>query len=243
MKPMWAVFRRELLGYFQTPVAYVFIAIFLLVCGLFTFYMGGFFERGKADLEPFFSWHAWLYLFLIPAVTMRLWAEERRSGSIELLMTLPVPTWQLVVGKFLAAWMFTALALLGTAPIWVTVNYLGSPDNGVILASYIGSMLMAGGYLAIGSCLSAVTRNQVIAFVLAVTVCFMFTLTGFPMVISFFSGWLPQVLVETLSMFSFLTNFTDITKGVLEMRSLLYFATLIAVWLYANVVILDLKKG
>lgn len=243
MKPMWAVFRRELLGYFQTPVAYVFIAIFLLVCGLFTFYMGGFFERGKADLEPFFAWHAWLYLFLIPAVTMRLWAEERRSGSIELLMTLPVPTWQLVLGKFLAAWMFTALALLGTAPIWVTVNYLGSPDNGVILASYIGSMLMAGGYLAIGSCLSAVTRNQVIAFVLAVTVCFMFTLTGFPMVISFFSGWLPQVLVETLSMFSFLTNFTDITKGVLEMRSMLYFATLIAVWLYANVVILDLKKG
>lgn len=243
MKPMWAVFRRELLGYFQTPVAYVFIAIFLLVTGLFTFYMGGFFERGKADLEPFFAWHAWLYLFLIPSVTMRLWAEERRSGSIELLMTLPVPTWQLVLGKFLAAWMFAALALLGTAPIWVTVNYLGSPDNGVIIASYVGSLLMAGGYLAIGSCLSALTRNQVIAFVLAVTVCFLFTLTGFPMVINFFSGWLPQVLVETLSMFSFLTNFEDITKGVLEMRSLLYFTSLIAVWLYANVVILDLKKG
>ncbi len=243
MKGMWAVFRRELLGYFQTPVAYVFIAIFLLVSGLFTFYLGNFFERGKADLEPFFSWHPWLYLFLIPAISMRLWAEERRSGSIELLMTLPLPAWQAVVGKFLAAWLFTAVALLGTVPMWLTVNYLGDPDNGVILAGYVGSLLMAGGYLAIGSCLSALTRNQVIAFVLAVTVCFLFTLTGFPMVIGFFSGWLPQVLVETLSLFSFLTNFTDITKGVLELRSLVYFVTLIAVWLYANVVILDIKKG
>lgn len=243
MKGLRAVFRRELLGYFQTPVAYVFIAIFLLVSGLFTFYMGNFFERGKADLEPFFVWHPWLYLFLIPAITMRLWAEERRSGSIELLMTLPVPVWQLVVGKFLAAWLFTAIALAGSAPIWATVNYLGEPDNGVILAGYLGSLMMAGGYLAIGSCLSALTRNQVIAFVLSVTVCFLFTLTGFPMVINFFSGWLPQVVVETLGLFSFLTNFTDITKGVLEMRSVLYFASLIAFWLYVNIVVLDMKKG
>lgn len=243
MRGLWAVFRRELLGYFQTPVAYVFIAIFLLVSGLFTFYLGNFFERGKADLEPFFAWHPWLYLFLIPSITMRLWADERRSGSIELLMTLPLPIWQAVVGKFLAAWLFTAIALLGTLPIWVSVNYLGDPDNGIIVAGYLGSLLMAGGYLAIGSCLSALTRNQVIAFVLAVTACFGFTLTGFPMVINFFAAFLPQVIVETLSLFSFLTNFTDITKGVLELRSLVYFATLIATFLFVNVVVLDMKKG
>ncbi len=243
MSGLWAVFRRELLGYFQTPVAYVFIAIFLLVSGLFTFYLGNFFERGKADLEPFFNWHPWLYLFLIPSVSMRLWAEERRSGSIELLVTLPVPLWQLVVGKFLAAWAFTAIALLGTLPIWITVNYLGAPDNGVVVAGYLGSLLMAGGYLAIGSCISALTRNQVIAFVLASVVCFLFTMTGFPMVINAFAAFLPQVLVETLSLFSFLTNYSDIIQGVLEWRSVVYFFTLIALWLYINVLVLEVKKG
>jgi ABC-2 type transport system permease protein len=241
MHGLKAVFRREMLGYFQTPVAYVFIAIFLMVSGLFTFYLGNFFERGKADLESFFTWHPWLYLFLIPALTMRLWAEERRSGSIELLMTLPIPTWQLVVGKFLAAWAFTAVALLGTLPMWLTVNYLGSPDQGVILASYLGSLFMAGGYLAIGCCLSALTRNQVIAFVVTLVVCFAFTLTGFPMILNFFTGWLPQAVVETLSAFSFLTNFSEITHGVVELRSLLYFLTLIATWLYINVVVLETR--
>lgn len=243
MNGLWAVFRREVLGYFQTPVAYVFIAIFLLVSGLFTFYPGSFFERGKADLEPFFVWLPWLYLFLIPAVTMRLWAEEWRGGSIELLMTLPVPPWQLVVGKFLAAWLFTAIALAGTLPVWLTVNYLGRPDNGVIVAGYLGGLLMAGGYLAIGCCLSAVTRNQVIAFVVTLAVCFLFVFTGFPMVIDVFSGWLPQVLVETLSQFSFLTNFSDLTKGVLEMRSLVFFLSLIVAWLSVNVIVLNIKKG
>ena len=243
MHGLWALYRRELLGYFQTPVAYVFIAIFLMMSGLFTFYMGNFYERGTADLEPFFMWHPWLYLFLIPAISMRLWAEERRSGTIELLRTLPIPLPHMVFGKFFAAWSFTAIALFCTAPMWWTVSYLGDPDNGVILAGYIGSLLMAGGYLAIGSCISATTRNQVVAFVLSVTVGFLFTLTGFPMVIDFFTGWMPQMFVEMLSLFSFLTNFEEIVKGVLELRSLLFFFSLIALWLYITVVVLERNKG
>jgi ABC-2 type transport system permease protein len=178
--------KRELAGYFATPVAYVFIVIFLLLASAFTFYLGGLYERGQADLAPFFTFHPWLYLFLIPAISMRLWAEERKSGSVELLLTQPVTLWQAVLGKFLAAWAFTALALALTFPIWITVNYLGSPDNGVILAAYIGSLLMAGGFLAIGSCMSALTRNQVVAFILAVVVCFAFLLAGFPLVLDAF---------------------------------------------------------
>ncbi|MEQ9563031.1 MAG: ABC transporter permease subunit, partial [Woeseiaceae bacterium] len=183
MKMIKALFRRELRSYFATPVAYVFIVIFLVLMGTFTFYLGGFYERGQADLQPFFSFHPWLYLFLVPAIAMRLWAEERKTGSIELLMTLPITAWQAVLGKFLAAWAFTGIALLLTFPIWITVNYLGDPDNGVIVAAYIGSFLMAGGFLAIGACLSAITRNQVIAFVITVVVSFGFLLSGFPMVL------------------------------------------------------------
>lgn len=243
MGAMWTTFRRELLGYFLTPVAYVFIAVFITVSGAFTFYLGQFYERNKADLEAFFTWHPWLFLFLIPAVTMRLWAEERRSGTFELLMTLPVSLWQLVVGKFLAAWAFAAIALAGTIPMWITVNYLGNPDNGVILASYLGSLLMAGGFIAIGSCISALTKNQVIAFVISVTVCFLFTLSGYPIVIKFFEGWVPQALIEAIALFSFITNFQDITKGVLELRSLFFFFTLIGFFLFANMVVLESKKG
>ncbi len=243
MHALWTTFRRELTGYFLTPVAYVFIAVFLMVAGSFTFYLGTFYERGKADLEPFFNWHPWLFLFFIPAITMRLWAEERRSGTFELLMTLPVSLWQLVVGKFLAAWAFTAIAIAGTFPMWITVNYLGDPDNGVIFASYIGSLLMAGGFIAIGAFLSALTRNQVIAFVLSVTICFVFTLAGYPIIIKFFEGWLPQTLIETISLFSFITNFTDITKGVVEMRSLFFFVTLIGFFLFANTVVLEGRRS
>ncbi len=242
MKGLKATFKRELTGYFQTPVAYVFISIFLLVSGAFTFYVGDFYQRGTADLESFFLWHPWLYLLLVPAVSMRLWSEERRYGTIELLMTLPVAVWELVTGKFLAAWVFVGVALACTFPIWITVNYLGDPDNGVIFAGYVGSFLMAGGYLAIGSCLSALTRNQVVAFVLSVTVCLAFTVTGFPLVIHFFEGWLPQSVVEMLSLFSFLTNFTEIIKGVLELRALVYFLSLMTLWLFINVVVLEAKK-
>jgi ABC-2 type transport system permease protein len=237
-----AVFKRELLGYFQTPVAYVFIVVFLIASNAFPFYVDQFFERGKADMVPFFQWHPWLYLFLIPAITMRLWAEERRSGTLELLMTLPVPAWQLVIGKYLAAWTFTTIALALTTPLWVTVNYLGNPDNGVIFASYLGSALLAGGYLAIGACLSATTRNQVIAFVFGVAACLIFTLAGFQVVVSFLEGWLPQPVIETVSLFSMLTHFADIAQGIVEYRSLFYFLTLIAFWLGLNLLVVEAKR-
>lgn len=243
MGTVLALFRRELAGYFATPVAYVFIVIFLFLNGIFTFYLGDFYERGQADLQPFFVWHPWLYLFLVPALGMRLWAEERRTGTIELLMTLPVSVTQAVLGKFLAAWAFTAIALALTFPIWVTVNYLGDPDNGIILAGYFASLLLSAGYLAISACISALTKNQVIAFVVAVVVCFLFTLSGLPLVINFFSGWAPQVLVETIASFSFLANFTDMTRGVIDVRHVVYFASLTAVWLFANVIAVDQTKG
>jgi len=241
--PVLTVFKRELASYFATPVAYVFIVIFLLLAGTFTFYLGNFYERGQADLQPFFNFHPWLYLFLVPAVGMRLWSEERKSGTIELLLTLPVTMWQAVSGKFLAAWAFIGIALVLTFPIWITVNYLGSPDNGVIFASYVGSFLMAGAFLAIGSCISACTRNQVIAFILTVVVCFLFLLAGFPLVLNFFSGWAPQALVDAISGLSFMTHFASIGKGVIDLRDLIYFILIIAFWLYASAVVIDLKKA
>ena len=243
MNIVQALFRRELKSYFATPVAYVFIVIFLVLMGTFTFYLGGFYERGQADLRPFFNFHPWLYLFLVPAISMRLWAEERRSGSIELLMTLPVPAWQAVLGKFLAAWAFTAIALILTFPIWITVNYLGEPDNGAILTGYVGSLLMAGGFLSIGGCVSAFTRNQVIAFVISIVVCFGFLLSGFPLVLDVFSGWAPQVLVDGIASLSFLTHFTSISRGVIELRDLVYFGLLIGTFLYANTIVLQWKQA
>jgi ABC-2 type transport system permease protein len=237
------IFRREFASYFATPLAFVFIVIFLLLAGVFAFYLGGFYERGQADLTPFFNYHPWLYLFLIPALSMRLWAEERKSGSIELLMTLPVTVWQAVLGKYLAAWCFAGVALLLTFPMWITVNYLGEPDNGAILAAYIGSFLMAGGLLAIGACLSAATRNQVIAFIFTVVICFGFLLSGFPLVLNLFKGWAPQAVVDAIASLSFLTHFGSISKGVIDLRDLLYFATLIAAWLAANVIVLEIKKA
>ncbi len=243
MNVMLAIMRRELRSYFLTPVAYVFIVIFLILTSTFTFYLGNFYERGQADLASFFNFHPWLYLFLVPALSMRLWAEERRSGSIELLMTLPVELWQAVVGKFLAAWAFTGLALVLTFPIWITVNYLGNPDNGVVVAAYIGSLLMAGGVLAVGSCISATTKNQVIAFILAVVACFLLLLAGFPLVLDVFSAWAPQALVDAVASLSFLTHFASISKGVIDLRDLVYFALLIGVMLYANTIVLQLKKA
>lgn len=238
-----ALFRRELQSYFATPVAYVFIVIFLVLMGTFTFYLGGFYERGQADLAGFFNYHPWLYLFLVPAISMRLWAEERKSGSVELLMTLPITPWQAVVGKFLAAWTFTGIALFLTFPIWVTVNYLGEPDNGAILAAYVGSFLMAGGFLAIGSCISAITKNQVIAFVITVVACFGFLLAGFPLVLDIFSGWAPQALIDGIASLSFLTHFSSIKKGVIDFRDLIYFALLIGAFLYANTIVLQWKQA
>ncbi len=241
--PTSAIFRRELRSYFATPLAYVFIVIFLLLAGALTFYLGAFFERGQADLQPFFSFHPWLYLFLIPAVAMRLWSEERKSGTIELLLTLPVTMWQAVIGKFLAAWAFVGIALALTFPIWVTVNVLGEPDNGTIVASYIGSWLMAGSFLAIGACLSAATRSQVIAFILTVVVCFLMMLAGFPLVLDVFRAFFPQIVVDAVAQLSFLTHFSAIAKGVIDLRDLLFFLLTIGFWLYATAVVIDLKKA
>jgi ABC-2 type transport system permease protein len=243
MRNVGIIMRRELASYFATPLAYVFILIFLLLANAFTFYLGGFFEHGQADLQQFFYWHPWLYLFLIPAISMRLWAEERKSGSIELLMTLPVTLWEAVIGKYLAAWAFAALALALTFPLWITVNYLGKPDNGTILAAYIGSLLLAGGYLAIGSCMSALTNNQVIAFILGVVACFAVLLAGFPLVLDAFRSWAPQWFVDAIASLSFLTHFDSIKKGVIDVRDLLYFGMLGAFFLLATSIALDLRKA
>ncbi|MDA7087345.1 ABC transporter permease subunit [Pseudomonas sp. SA3-5] len=243
MRQLPVLFKRELASYFTTPLAYVFIVIFLVLSGVFTFYLGGFFESGQANLAPFFGFHPWLYLFLVPAIAMRLWAEERKSGTIELLMTLPITRFEAVTGKFLAAWAFAGLALLLTFPMIITVNYLGDPDNGAIATGYLGSWLLAGAYLAIGSCMSALAKNQVIAFILAVSVCFLFIVSGFPMVLDGFSGWAPQWLIDAVASLSFLTRFEAISKGVIDLRDLLYFLTLIAAWLAATAVVIDLKKA
>lgn len=243
MRALTAITAREFAGYFTTPLAFVFIIVFLLANGLATFYLGAYFAMGQADLTSFFMFHPWLYLFFLPAISMRLWAEERRNGSIELLLTLPIPLTAVVIGKYLAALAFSALALALTFPIWLTVNYLGAPDNGVIFASYMGSLMLAGGYLAIGSCLSALTRNQVIAFVISVVVCFLFTVSGAPLVLELFDGWAPQALIETLATFSLLTHFRAITGGVIDARDVMFFASLIGVFLTATVIVVDMKKA
>jgi ABC-2 type transport system permease protein len=243
MNNVIAITRRELANYFATPVAYVFIVIFLVLTGIFTFYLGGFFERGQSDLQSFFIYHPWLYLFLIPAISMRLWSEERKSGTIELLMTLPISTGQAVLGKFIAAWAFTSVALVLTFPIWITVNYLGDPDNAVIFAGYLGSLLMAGAFLALGAAISAITRNQVIAFVITVVLCFMFILSGFPLVLDFFRGWLPHGIVSGIAYLSFLTHFEAVAKGVIDLRDVIFFASFIACWLTANTILVEMKKS
>ena len=240
---MVVIFKREFASYFSTPLASVFIVIFLVLAGVFTFYLVNFYERGQADLMPFFNFHPWLYLFLVPAISMRLWSEERKSGSIELLMTLPITKLDAVVGKFTAAWCFIGLALLLTIPMWISVNYLGDPDNGVIFASYLGSWLMAGSFLAIGSCMSALTKSQVIAFILSVVICFLFILSGFPLVLNVFKDWAPSVVVDAIASLSFLTHFSSISKGVLGFRDLLYFLSLIGCWLFATAIVIELQQA
>ena len=243
MSGLWTVFRREWASYLATPVAYVFTVIFLMLAAALTFYLGRFFERGQADLQPFFAFHPWLYLFIVPAVSMRLWAEERGNGTIELLLTLPIPTWQAVLGKFLAAWCYVGLALALTFPMWITVDYLGDPDNGVILAGYIGSWLMAGAFLAVGACLSAATRNQVIAFILTASVCFVFLLAGYPLVQEAARAWLPNALTDAIAQLSFLTHFGAISKGLLDLRDIAFFAITMVAWLIACTIVVDLKKA
>jgi ABC-2 type transport system permease protein len=243
MRSIGTIFRRELASYFATPLAYIFIVIFLVLAGALTFFVGNFFERGQADLQSFFSFHPWLYLVLIPALSMRLWAEERRSGTIELFLTLPISMIAAVLGKFLAAWAFAGIALALTFPFWITVNYLGVADNGVIVASYLGSFLMAGAFLAVGACLSALTKNQVIAFVVTAAISFLFTVSGSPIVLGLVQSWAPEPLLRAIASFSFYTHFTAITRGVIDARDAVFFLTVIGTFLLANAVIVDLKKA
>ena len=236
------VFRRELAAYFATPVAYVFIVIFLVLAGALTFTLGNFFTRGQADLQPFFSFVPWLFLFLVPALTMRLWAEERRLGTIELLLTLPLAQWAAVVGKFLAAWAFCGIALALTFPLVVTVNLLGNPDNGVILTGYLGCMMVAGAFLAVGAAISAMTKNQVIAFVLAVAACFFLTAAGSPVVTEFLSQRVP-VLAETARSISITDRLGGFTRGVISLRDVVFFLSFMAFFLFANTIAIDQRKA
>src|SRR3954465_11835039 len=224
--------KREIGGYFSSPGAYVFIVIFLLLCGFFTFMLGGFFERREASLMSFFIWHPWLYLFLVPAAALRLWSEERRQGTMELLLTMPITAWQAIVGKFLASWLFLGLALALTFPIVITVNYLGTPDNGVIFSGYIGSWLMAGAYLAISCITSAMTRTQVVSFIVSVVVCLFFILAGFPPVINLLESWAKPWMVDTIAAFSVITHFEGFQKGVLDSRDIIFFLSLIGFSLF-----------
>lgn len=231
--------KRELGAYFTSPVAYVFIVIFLLLAGFFTFFVGRFFDRGEASLvRPFFDWHPWFYLFLVPAVGMRLWAEERRVGTIELLLTMPITAWQAIVGKFLASWLFLGVALVLTFPVVITVNYLGSPDNGVIFTGYVGSWMMAGAYLAIASLTSSLTRNQVVSFILSVMACLFLILCGFGPVIEMLEGIASRGLVEFVAAFSFITHFDGFQKGVIDSRDVIFFLSVIGFSLFGTSVIL-----
>ena len=230
-------------AYFATPLAMVFLIVFVALTGAFTFYLGGFFERGQSDLAPFFQYHPWLYLLLVPAVAMRLWAEERKSGTIELLMTLPISPWEAILGKFLAAWAFIGVALVLTFPMWITVNILGNPDNGVILVSYIGSFLMAGAFLAIGSAISALTKNQVIAFIISATLCFLLVMSGLELVLNVLRAWTPSFLVSAVASMSFLSHFDRVTRGVLDLSGLVFYLSLIAFALFANRIFVELKKA
>lgn len=237
------VAKREFEGYFATPLAMVFLIIFVALTGAFAFFVGQFFDRGQADLVSFFTYHPWLYLILVPAIAMRLWAEERKSGTIELLMTLPVTVTEAVIGKFLAAWAFIGVALVLTFPMWITVNILGSPDNGVILTSYIGSFLMAGAFLALGSMISALTKNQVIAFVVAALACFLLVMSGYEFVLGALRSWAPQPVVAAVQSLSVLAYFDEFMKGIISVPAIAFYASVIGLALFANKIILDLRKA
>jgi gliding motility-associated transport system permease protein len=243
MKIIWTIAKRELNGYFTSPVAYVFIVIFLLLTGFFTFMVGRFFERGVADLLPFFVWHPWLYLFLVPAVGMRLWSEEMRLGTIELLLTMPVTPWQAILGKFLASWIFLLIALVLTFPLLITVSYLGNPDIGRIVAGYFGSLLLAGGFLAITCMTSALTRNQVISFVLAVVVCLFLILCGWPPVTDLVVNWAPAWIVDALAAIGVMTHFEAFQRGVIDSRDLLFFLSVILFFLFSTSVVLRAHRA
>ena len=243
IKSMLALYRRELLSYATTPTAYVFVAVFLFALGAFTFQAGQFFAQGRADLSSFFVFHPWIFMIFLPAVSMRLWSEEIRSGAIETLMTLPAPSWALVVGKFLAAWTIAAGALVLTFPLWITINVLGHPDNAAIAVGYLASLLMGGAYLAIGAAMSSLTSAQIVAFVLAVLVSFVFTAAGLPLVLGFFKGALGPGATEAIERFSILYHFDAAQRGVIDFRSLYFFGSLIALFLSFNTLAIEARRG
>ena len=234
MKSIWTITKRELAGYFNSPVAYVFLVIFLLMTAAFTFLIGQFMDRNQATLQAFFMWHPWIYLFLVPAVGMRLWSEERRQGTMELLLTLPISLWHCIIGKFLASWIFLTLALVMTFPIWITVNYLGDPDNSVIVASYIGSFFLAGAYLSITSMTSAFTRNQVISFILSVVICLFLVLCGWPPVTDVVETLAPRSIVEFVAAFSVMPGIEQFNNGQIDSRAVIYFLSVIGFPLFAT---------
>jgi ABC-2 type transport system permease protein len=237
------IIKRELAGYFGSPVAYVFLVIFLVLCGFFTFYVSHFYELEQADLRAFFEWHPWIFLFLVPAVGMRLWADERRTGTIELILTLPVTLPEVVVGKFIAAWLFIGLGLFLTFPLVLTVSYLGDPDLGAVFCAYVGSFLLAGAYLSVGSMTSSMTRNQVISFILSVIICLFLVLAGWPPVVEILSGWSPQWLINVISGFSFMPHFQSMERGVLDLRDIIYYISVIFFMLFSNGVVLQNRKA
>lgn len=243
MSPTLTIAKRELRGYFASPVAFVIIVIFLLLMGFFTFMVSGLFDRGEANLQTFFIWHPWLFVFLVPAVGMGMWSEEQRLGTIELLLTMPVTLWQAIIGKFLASWAVLGIAIALTFPVWLTVNYLGVPDNGVIAAGYIGSFLMAGAYLAISAMMSAVTRNQVVSFILSVTVLLLLVLVGWPPVTGMLVNWAQPWFIDGVAWFSVMTHFESIQKGVLDSRDILYFISVIAFSLFTTGVIIRSQRA
>lgn len=243
MRAMLTIARREFVGYFTTPLAYVFLVVFLVAAAVATFEFGDFIQRGQADLLSFFDYHPFLLLVLMPAVGMRLWTEERRQGSMELLMTLPITAWQAVIGKFAAAWAFAGICLLLTFPIVITVNWLGNPDNGIIATSYVASFLLAGALLALTSCISALTKSQVIAFVISVVAGFILMVTGLALVLDLFTGWAPEYIVDLIASFSFYTHFIELTNGVVGANSIVFFVSLIVLLLLINRQIIELKKA
>lgn len=243
LKNSRGIIKRELAGYFGSPVAYVFIVIFLLLSGFFTFSVSNFYEQGQADLRSFFVWHPWIFLFLVPAVGMRLWADERQTGTIELILTLPVTLTEVILGKFLAAWLFLGLALLLTFPLVLTVVYLGDPDLGAIFSSYLGSFLLAGAYLSVGSMTSSLTRNQVISFILSVVICLFLVLAGWRPVTDVLSGWAPRWLVDVIAGFSFMPHYASMERGVLDLRDLLYYFSVMFFMLFSNGVVLQNRRA
>lgn len=244
MKNVITIFKREFIGYFETPIAYVLMIVYLLLSGVFTFYIGMFYEAGQADLDAFFFWQPWLYIFIISAISMRLWSEEKRQGTIELLMTLPIKPESAVIGKFLAAWLFSILTVFLTFPYWITISYLGDPDHGKIFAGYLACIFLTGGYLAIGSCISAFTKNQVIAFVVSAMVCFIITLSGFNLVLNFFESLsFPQIMIDTIGSFSFLTHFEQMYKGVISLNNIIFSVGIIILWLFINILIINERGG